>query len=140
MITLRSFLRFASSRGYLSHDLSDTMIHVPRFSLDRLPRGPKWADMAKLPTTVGRATVQRRRDVAVLLMLITYGVRRGQLVGAAAATRSLGSMVYGVAPLNPATLVIVPAAQGARCGPRGHRTSAPSDSDRSGDCAQARIV
>lgn len=80
VITLRSFLRFAWSRGYLPRDLSDTMIRVPCFSQDRLPRGPKWADVAKLLTTVDRATAQGRRDFAVLLMLITYGIRSSQLV------------------------------------------------------------
>jgi integrase/recombinase XerD len=80
VITLRSFVRFAWSRGYLPRDLSDTLIRVPCFSQDRLPRGPKWTDIAKLLTTVDRSTGQGRRDFAVLLILITYGVRASQLV------------------------------------------------------------
>lgn len=80
VITLRSFLRYAWSRGYLPRDLSDTLIRVPCFSQDRLPRGPKWSDVVKLLTTVDRSTGQGRRDFAVLLILITYGIRSSQLV------------------------------------------------------------
>jgi site-specific recombinase XerD len=80
VITVRSFLRFAFSRGFLAHDLGHVVPRVPCFSQDRLPRGPKWADVAKLLTTVDRSTAQGRRDFAMLLILITYGVRRSQVV------------------------------------------------------------
>jgi len=53
---------------------------VPCFSLDRLPRGPKLDELEKLLTTIDCSTLQGRRDYAVLMVLITYGVRAGQLV------------------------------------------------------------
>jgi site-specific recombinase XerD len=81
VITLRSFLCFAFSHGYLARDLADALERVPCFSQDRLPRGPKWEDLEKLLSTVERSTVQGRRDFAILLVLITYGIRAGQLVG-----------------------------------------------------------
>ena len=81
VITLRSFLRFTFGRGYLTRDLSDALGRVPCFTQDRLPRGPKWEDLAKLLATVDRSTKQGHRDYAVLLLLITYGMRAGQLVG-----------------------------------------------------------
>lgn len=80
VIALRSFLRFARSRGWLARDLSHALIRVPCFSQDRLPQGPKWVDLARLLTTVDRSTGQGRRDFAVLLILMTYGVRASQLV------------------------------------------------------------
>jgi site-specific recombinase XerD len=80
VVALRGFLRFVWSRGYLPHDLSHTLIRVPCFSQDRLPQGPKWTDVAKLLTTVDRATAQGRRDFAIVLMLVTYGIRPTQLV------------------------------------------------------------
>jgi site-specific recombinase XerD len=80
VIALRSFLRFAWSREYLPHDLSETLIRVPCFSQDRLPQGPKWTDVAKLLTTADRTTAQGRRDFAIVLMLVTYGIRPTQLV------------------------------------------------------------
>lgn len=81
VIALRCFLRFAWNRGWLARDLSDTLIRVPCFSQDRLPQGPKWADLAKLLTTVDRSTGQGARDFAILLSLMTYGIRASQLVG-----------------------------------------------------------
>lgn len=81
VITLRSFLRFAFSRGYLARDLADALERVPCFTHDRLPRGPRWEDLEKLLATVDRSNVQGRRDFAILIVLITYGVRAGQLVG-----------------------------------------------------------
>jgi integrase len=52
---------------------------VPCFTLDRLPRGPKWEDLPKILATVDRGTTQGRRNFAILLTLMTYGVRAGQL-------------------------------------------------------------
>lgn len=80
VITLRSFLRFAFNQGYLTRDLADALERVPCFTHDRLPRGPKWEDLDKLLTTVDQSTVEGRRDFAILTVLITYGVRAGQLV------------------------------------------------------------
>jgi site-specific recombinase XerD len=81
VITLRSFLRFAFSRRYLARDLVEALERVPCFTLDRLPRGPKWQDLEKLLDTVDRSTAEGRRDFAILIVLITYGIRAGQLVG-----------------------------------------------------------
>lgn len=80
VITLRSFLGFAFSAGWLQRDLAATLERVPCFTLDRLPRGPKWEDLPALLETVDRSTPAGRRDFAILLLLLTYGVRAGQLV------------------------------------------------------------
>jgi site-specific recombinase XerD len=80
VLELRSFLGFAFSRGYLVRDLANALERVPCFTLDRLPRGPKWEDLERLLATVDRSTLQGRRDFAILMALITYGVRAGQLV------------------------------------------------------------
>jgi integrase/recombinase XerD len=80
VVALRSFLRFVWSREYLPRDLSQMLIRVPCFSQDRLPQGPKWGDVAKLLTTADRTTAQGRRDFAIVLTLITYGMRPTQLV------------------------------------------------------------
>jgi len=79
VLTLRSLLGFAFTTGYLQRDVARTIERVPCFTLDRLPRGPKWEDLPKLLATVDRSTPLGRRDYAILLMLITYGVRAGQL-------------------------------------------------------------
>jgi integrase/recombinase XerD len=79
VITLRSFLRFAFGAGYLQRDMAGAIERVPCFTLDRLPRGPKWEDLPKLLATVDRGTRSGQRDFAILLTLMTYGVRAAQL-------------------------------------------------------------
>ena len=76
---LRGFLRFAFRAGYLQRDVARSLERVPCFTLDRLPRGPRWEDLPQLLTTVDRSTALGRRDFAILLVLLTYGVRAGQL-------------------------------------------------------------
>jgi integrase/recombinase XerD len=76
---LRLFLGFALDRGYLRQDLRLTIEGVPSFRHDRLPRGPRWEDALKLLTTADRATVEGRRDYAVLLLFLSYGVRLSQV-------------------------------------------------------------
>jgi len=78
VITLRSFLRFAVGSGYLQPDVAAAIERVPCFTL-RLPRGSKWAELPKMLATVNRATTPGRRAFAILLTLMTYGVRAGQL-------------------------------------------------------------
>jgi site-specific recombinase XerD len=81
VIALRGFLRFAFGAGYLQRDITNVIERVPCFALDRLPRGPKWEDLPKLLATVDRSTSLGRRDFAILLTLMTYGVRASQLRG-----------------------------------------------------------
>lgn len=79
VVTLRGFLRFAYSAGHLYRDVAVTIQRVPYFTLDRLPRGPRWEDLPRLLETADRSTAVGRRDYTILLSLITYGVRAGQL-------------------------------------------------------------
>jgi len=77
--SLRSVLRFAFSAGYIQCDVASTIGHVPCSSLDRLPRGPKWEDLPKVLAAIDTDTKPGLRDYALLLTLMTYGVRAGQL-------------------------------------------------------------
>lgn len=79
--TLRVFLRFARAQGYLTSALDGTIQRVPSFKHEHLPRGPRWEDVLRLPAAVDRRTTHGRRDFAILLILITYGVRAGQVAG-----------------------------------------------------------
>jgi site-specific recombinase XerD len=79
--TLRLFLGFASDRGYLRRDLRPAVERVPTFKHEALPRGPLWEDALRLLQTPNRCTAQGRRDYAILLILVTYGVRALQVVG-----------------------------------------------------------
>jgi hypothetical protein len=73
VIALRSFLRFVFTMGISRKRSLDTIERVPCFTLDRLPRGPKWEDLPKLLTTVNRGTKPGQRDFAILLILMTCG-------------------------------------------------------------------
>jgi integrase/recombinase XerD len=81
VVTLRSFLRFAFTMGHIPRDLAATIQRVPCFTLDRLPRGPKWEDLPKLLDTVDRSTNPGRRDYTILILLMTYGMRAAQVAG-----------------------------------------------------------
>ncbi len=77
--TLRLFLRFAWSRGYLPRDLSLAVGRVPCFKHARLPRGPRWEDAQRLLEAPDRTTPLGRRDYAILQLLLAYGVRAQQI-------------------------------------------------------------
>lgn len=77
--TLRLFLRFACSRGYLPRDLSLAVERIPCFKHARLPRGPRWEDAQRLLEAPDRTTSVGRRDYAILQLLLAYGVRAQQI-------------------------------------------------------------
>ncbi len=79
VMALRRFLRFAFDRGYLRQDVARTITGVPSFTLNGLPRGPQWEDLPRLLLSANRSTKRGRRAFAILVMLMTYGVRAGQL-------------------------------------------------------------
>jgi len=76
--TLGSFLGYAFMAGHLSRDVASTLERVPCFTLDRLPRGPRWEDVPEPLKTVDRSTAGGRRD-SVMLVLLTYGTRASQV-------------------------------------------------------------
>jgi len=77
---VRLFLGFAWERGYVEKDLRVAVERIPTFKHEQLPRGPRWDDAVRLLKTPDRSTAQGRRDYAILLILITYGVRAFQVV------------------------------------------------------------
>ena len=42
------FFRFAFGSGYLQPDIAGAIERAPCFTLDRLPREPKWEDLPKI--------------------------------------------------------------------------------------------
>ena len=77
--SIRSFLKFAYIKGYLKRDLKEAVPVITTRKLDRLPHGIPWEDTKKLLTMPDRKTHAGRRDYAVILLLISYGVRIGQV-------------------------------------------------------------
>jgi integrase/recombinase XerD len=72
---LRVFLRYLHREGLVPHDLSAT-VGAPRgYRLSGIPRAVTWEDVRRMLDSVDRRTVVGRRDYAMLLLLVTYGLR-----------------------------------------------------------------
>jgi site-specific recombinase XerD len=77
---IRTFLRFLHRERILAEDLSVTF-EVPKlFRLSNVPRSIAWAEVRRVLEAVDRRTMRGRRDYAILLMLVTYGLRAGSLI------------------------------------------------------------
>jgi integrase/recombinase XerD len=77
--TIRSFLRFAYIKGYLKRDLKEAVPIIITWKLDRLPQFISWENVQNLLTMPDKTTQGGRRDLAILLLLATYGLRIGQI-------------------------------------------------------------
>lgn len=77
---IRALLRFLFLRGVLGYDLSPAVIMPKFYALERLPCSLPWTTVQRVLDMVDETTAQGRRDRAILLMLVTYGVRPGEIV------------------------------------------------------------
>jgi len=77
--SIRSFLRFAFIKGYLQSNLVEVVPVITTRKLDRLPESISWEEIQKLLTMPDRNTPAGRRDFAVMMLCIHYGVRIGQV-------------------------------------------------------------
>jgi site-specific recombinase XerD len=78
--SLRSFFRFAAGQGWCSPSLAFG-IELPRlYDLEDVPRAPAVEDVNRLlaTTAVGKDAVAVR-DHVILLLLVHYGLRRGEV-------------------------------------------------------------
>lgn len=77
---LRSFLRFLAARG-LSNAGLDAQIDTPRvYRGERLPRSLPWETVRAFLRAIDRSTPMGRRDYAMLLLVVTYGLRCCEVV------------------------------------------------------------
>ena len=72
---LRVFLRYAHREGILATDLSATVEWPQVYRLSSIPRSISWDDVNRVLGGVDRRTEAGRRDYAILLLLVTYGLR-----------------------------------------------------------------
>lgn len=75
----RSFLRFASMRGYTRADLVEAVPKIPVYSFARLPRALPWEEVLRIIQCAARATPIGKRDYAILLLLAHCGLRVGEV-------------------------------------------------------------
>ena len=72
---LRVFLRYLHRERLIARDLSRIVEAAPCYRLAHLPRSIAVEDVRKLLDGIDRRTVLGRRDYAMLLLLVTYGLR-----------------------------------------------------------------
>ena len=78
---LRSFCRFAERQGWCAPGTADG-IAPSRFHRDeKVPQGLARADVLRLLATAEGGSADDRRDRAVLLLLVVYGLRAGEIAG-----------------------------------------------------------
>lgn len=76
---LRVFLRYAHREGLLARDLSATVEWPQAYRLSTIPRSIEWAEVQKVLEAVERRAASGKRDYAILLLLVTYGLRAREI-------------------------------------------------------------
>ena len=72
---LRVFLRYAHREGAIATDLSGVMDRPQFYRLSTIPRSITWQEVGRVLAGVDRRTAAGKRDWAILLLLVTYGLR-----------------------------------------------------------------
>lgn len=72
---LRVFLRYCHREGRIERDLSAAVEMPQTYRLADVPRAISWDDVRRMLACVDRRTVMGCRDYAILLLLVTYGLR-----------------------------------------------------------------
>ena len=72
---LRVFLRYAHREGVLASDLSAVMEWPQAYRLSDIPRSITWSEVRDVLAGVDRRTPAGKRDYAILLLLVSYGLR-----------------------------------------------------------------
>ncbi len=72
---LRVFLVYAHREGVLDADLSGAVGYPQVYRLSSVPRSISWDDVNRVLARVDRRSVAGRRNYAILVLLVTYGLR-----------------------------------------------------------------
>jgi integrase/recombinase XerD len=117
-IMLRVFLRHAASRGHCDPRLAGSILTPRRYALDTLPYAMAWDDVRSLIGSVAGADEPDLRDRAILLLLATYGLRRGEVtalhlehVDLAGGTLQIGRLKRSLPQVYP---LVAPVAEAIR--------------------------
>lgn len=79
--TLRVFLRYLHREGMAESALSGAIEHPRRYRLSDLPRSISWEEVRRMLEVVDRRSALGKRDYAILLLLVTYGLRGCEVAG-----------------------------------------------------------
>jgi len=73
--SLRVFLRYLKREGILDRDLSNVVEIPQQYRMAEIPRSISWEAVQRMLDQVDRRTAVGRRDYAMLLLMLTYGLR-----------------------------------------------------------------
>lgn len=76
---MRIFLRHAFREGLISRDLSPAIGTVQSYRLAKVPRSITWEEVRLMLDVVERRSTVGKRDYAILLLLISYGLRAREI-------------------------------------------------------------
>jgi integrase/recombinase XerD len=72
---LRVFLRYLFRERLIPQDLSQSVEGPRQYRLSNIPRSISWAEVERMLAAVDRRSAVGKRDYAILLLLVTYGLR-----------------------------------------------------------------
>jgi len=72
---LRVFLRYLHREKLVPQDLSPSVEAPRQYRLSSIPRSITWAEVERMLAAVDRRSAVGKRDYAILLLLVTYGLR-----------------------------------------------------------------
>ena len=76
---VRVFLRYLYREGVIARDLSTSVDSPRHYRLSRVPRSISWDEVKRLLESVERRSALGKRDYAILLLLVTYGLRASEV-------------------------------------------------------------
>lgn len=79
--SLRVFLRYLRLEGLIEQDLDGAIESPRRYQFSDLPRSISWADVRQMLEVIDRRSALGKRDYAILLLLVTYGLRGCEVAG-----------------------------------------------------------
>lgn len=80
---VRVFLRYLHREGMTAGDLSRSIEASQAYRLSTIPRSISWEQVGTVLGTVDRRTPTGKRDYAILLLLVTYGLRAREVAALA---------------------------------------------------------
>lgn len=76
---LRAFFRFAEERGWCRQGLAAAIMAPRVYAQGKIPAGPSWDEVKRLLATAEGEHPTNIRDRALLLLLVVYGLRAGEV-------------------------------------------------------------
>jgi integrase/recombinase XerD len=78
---LRVFFRYAEQRNWCKEKIAQGIISPSLYVHEGLPEGPQWKDLEQMLKAVRGSSAAALRARAVLLLLMVYGLRSGEISG-----------------------------------------------------------